>query len=168
MGRYFLLCISLFFSCISHCMDKKSKTSFNKLFIEVACSVREWDQQTTRYLAREEKTFIFTAMTVGSLCNFWANRRYDCDAKDLSLFIDYSHSSKKADKMNTNDTLLFLPPDSLFEDLKDHLKKNVLVIQINRPTIVEELSDSTNNTPQDDDFIVFNDGSKSIARRWFK
>jgi len=152
-------------------MNKKSKTSFDKLFIEVTCSVREWDQKTTCYLAREEKTFIFIKMTVASLCNFWAHRRYACDAKDLALFIDSSHSSKKTVKKNTCDALFPLPPDSLFEDLKDRLKKNVLVIQIKRPTIVKELSGSkndANNAPHDEDVVVFSDGSTYIAHRWFK
>jgi hypothetical protein len=152
-------------------MNKKGKKLFDELFIEASCSVREWDQKTTRYLEREEKTSIFIKMTVASLCNFWAHRRYTCEAKDLSLFIDYSHSNKKADKTNSNDSLVPLPPDSLFEDLKASLKSNVLVIQINRPTIVKELSDSqhdSHHADHDDNLVVFRDGSQSIARRWFK
>jgi hypothetical protein len=144
-------------------MDKKGKALFDELFIEATCDVRECDQKKTRYLAREEKNSIFIAMTVASLCNFWAHRRYDCDAKDLSLFIDDSQSSKKADKTNTSGSLLPLPPDSLFESLKDLLEKNVLVIQINRATIVKELSDL-----HDENVIVFRDESKCTARQWFK
>ncbi len=186
MAAYFLLCVSLLFSCKLHGMMEDDP------FIYATSAVREFDGNTTYYRMQKKEFPILKTMTPNELCKFLA-QEYRCTSKDISVLVNLWGNSAIRRTLETSpkdleavaqktfgpalkhhhDALFSLPPNTPLAPFKTMLESNLIVIYIDRSEKEEKLppakkTEFTGVAYHDDKSVTFSDGSHATFRDLWK